>query len=126
MVKKISIKIDINNGIKAKNLLACLSELLDSTNENEIVINLKEVSFIAGNHLAVLGAIFDAFCSSPGKRIRIEDLSPQLKLVMRKNGFGRRIGLEPTEDMYHTTIHVGSFSRQRKNCISLLLIWEKP
>ncbi|MCI5620530.1 MAG: FAM114 family protein [Lachnospiraceae bacterium] len=121
-MRTLTIKRDIDNGLKAKNLLARLSEILSSAKENEISISFEEVSFIAANQLAVLGALFDEFCGASGKQIYINDLSPRLKMVMQKNGFGQRIGLEPIMDRFHTTIPYREFQTNESDEFEKYLI----
>ncbi len=108
-MRTLTIKIDIDNELKAKNLLAKLSEVLYNSKENEITINFEYVSFIAANQLAVLGALFDEFCSIPDKHIYLYNLSPKLESVMKKNGFGKRLGYDQLKDEFHTTIPYRQF-----------------
>lgn len=100
----IKIKIDIDNGLKTKNLMALLSEQLLNINDPEICFDFEKVRFIAANQLAIFGALFDSFCADKDTSIYIANLRIRLKTVMQKNGFGKRLGYEPLLDKFNTTI----------------------
>lgn len=103
-LETIRINVDIDNGLKANNVLSQLSEVLESEKEKEVRINFDGVGFIAANQLAVLGALFDEFCVKKEAHIYLDNLKPNLRQVMQKNGFGQNIGLDPIKDRFHTTI----------------------
>lgn len=103
------IKANIDNGIKAYNILAELSQELEKRKGDTLVIDFANVTFIAANQLAVLGALFEDFCRNEEARIILMNLSDKVKRVMQKNGFSTLFGLEKRTDYYHTTIPHKSF-----------------
>ncbi len=100
----LEIQVNIDNGRKAHNTLALLSEKLNKHKGESVTIDFKRVTFIAANQMAVFSALFDSFCANENSRIVIQNLSEKLSNVMRKNGFGQMLGMEPKEDSFHTTI----------------------
>ncbi len=99
----VRINTNIDNGLKTKNLMASVSEQLSNINDKEVCFDFEKVNFIAANQFAILGALFDDFCAEE-KNIYVANLSTQLKTVMQKNGFGKRLGYEPLLDRFNTTI----------------------
>ena len=86
------IKANIDNGIKAYNILAELSQELEKRKGDTLVIDFANVTFIAANQLAVLGALFEDFCRNEEARIILMNLSDKVKRVMQKNGFSTLFG----------------------------------
>lgn len=101
---RLTINVNIDNGYQAHNILSLLSEKLEKYKGTEVVIDFKNVEFVAANQFAVLSAVFDDFCNVNGSKLTINNLSNKLEMVMKKNGFGRMLGLEHAIDNYHTTI----------------------
>lgn len=100
----LEIQVNIDNGRRAHNTLALLSEKLNKHKGEAIAIDFKKVTFIAANQMAVFSALFDSFCANENSSIVIRNVSQKLSNVMRKNGFGRMLGMESREDNFHTTI----------------------
>lgn len=101
---------DVDNGLRAKILLARLSVLLDKSKGTEITFDFNNVKFIAANQFSVLGAMFDDFCKEKGSHIYVSNLTPKLKIVMQKNGFGNLFGFPSIGDKFHTTIPYRQFT----------------
>lgn len=95
---------NIDNGKNSNALLAELSEILNQNIGKKIEIDFIKVDFIAANQLSVIAALFNEFCLDKKSKIIVLNVSAKIAEVMKKNGFGKYMGLEETQDIYHTTI----------------------
>lgn len=120
----LEIQVNIDNGRKAHDTLALLSEKLNKHKGESVAVDFKKVTFIAANQLAVFSALFDSFCANENSHIVIRNLSEKLSNVMRKNGFGKMLGMEPKEDSFHTTIpHRRFFINEIDEFEKYLFLW---
>lgn len=101
---RINIGCDIDNDIKSNECLAKLSNILYETEDKEVQMDFKKVQFIAANQLAVIAAIVEELCMKRDKIVVVGNISNKVKSIMRKNGFGKHLKLEPQVDKFHTTI----------------------
>lgn len=107
---KIEININIDNGIKSNELLANLSGIVDDKQVEEIILDFTKVNFIAANQLSVIAAIVEEIWAKKNAHIVVRNVSPKVRDVMQKNGFGVHLGLERKKDKYNTVIPYVNFS----------------
>ena len=90
---------NIDNGKNSNALLAELSEILNQNIGKKIGIDFIKVDFIAANQLSVIAALFNEFCLDKKSKIIVLNVSAKIAEVMKKNGFGKYMGLEETQDI---------------------------
>ena len=79
------------------------SKILD-THFDQIIIDMKHVSWFDANMCAVLGAILYKSSHRNNNTNRLVDIQPRVKGVLAKNGFSNHYGESPTGDYWNTTI----------------------
>ncbi len=85
--------------------------LIDFYNEwkhyknEELIIDLKNTTFIAANLVAFLGAIFDELCDvNYFNSITLRNIAPNVKEILQKNDFLSHFGVEKIDDTFKTTV----------------------
>ena len=95
---------NLQNTLSSYKKLIELFHLLDSAENGHFVLDFTNVSFLSANLLAVLGCCVDNTMTNRNHSIKVRNLHPKIKAVMRKNGFNRYFTWEDLEDRFHSTM----------------------
>ncbi len=102
-------KKNLQNNISSYRKLIQLYSILDSNEEQNILLDFTNVTFLSANLLAVLGCCVDSTITKRKHKIAVSNLHPKIKAVMRKNGFNRYFTWEDLEDRFHSTMDYAYF-----------------
>lgn len=109
-----TIKIPLRNlgtNINSHNCLSALATNVMTINANNLVIDMKNVEYIASNQFAVLGCIMDTFVRDDDKRtLMLSGVAHHITELIRKNGFCQHFNLEKLPDTNNTVIPYKYFS----------------
>lgn len=97
------------NNVITYNILNELLEKLVNNNNKKFLLDFGNVTFIAANILAILGAILEYTLIRKGHKVAFANIRPNVKRLMQKNGFHKYFKWEDVEDTYHTTIEYKAF-----------------
>lgn len=101
----------ITTNIASHDYLSQLANHILETRTNELIIDMRNVTYVSSNQFAVLGCIFDTFKhSSPKTKLSLRNVSFKLHDLILKNGFCSHFGFEKTADTYNTVIPYRYFS----------------
>jgi hypothetical protein len=100
----------IENNLCGLNELAQLEEKTRSLFLDDLTIDFSGANWFEANLCAALGAILHR-ASSTLNNVKLENLSPGIESIFRKNGFLSHFGGQTRPDYYGTTITYSSFGR---------------
>lgn len=101
----------IDTSLKSHNILSTLAYQLNENHYDKLVIDMSNLTFIAANQFAVLGCVFHSYMSLyQDSQLLIKGMSPQIKTVIQKNGFGKYFRLDSAPDIFNTVIPYKFFS----------------
>ena len=111
-----------------------LYHTLNSLDQQRVILDLSNITFLSANLLAVLGCCVEYTMAKRNHKIALRNLHPKIKTVMQKNGFSRYFTWDSIDDVYHSTMsydifestteHLADFERylllnvfSHKNCL---------
>lgn len=105
------IKNSIDTGLASHNILSTLAYQLEKEEYNRIIIDFSGVSFIAANQFAILGCVFHNYMiHHKNTELSLRNLTPKIRTIIQKNGFGKHFGLDVIPDTFNTVIPYKIFS----------------
>ena len=108
---------NLNNNKETYSKLIELYHILDSLENQNIVLDFSKVTFLSANLLAVLGCCVDNTMSTRKHRIVLRNLHPKIKAVMQKNGFNRYFTWDSLEDRYHNVMDYDIFESTTEHLV---------
>ena len=103
-LKKIQLS-NLQTSFNSHKRLASLFQEIHSFEGQILLLDFSNVTFISANQFSVLGCIISSFHDRhPEIKILVGNLPPKLTRIMKVNGFGRHLGLDPLPDINNTTI----------------------
>ena len=111
----IPVKGPFNESVNSYENLIDLYHTMNSVHRKTISLDFSSINFISANLFAVLGDIFEYISIQNQCRIYINNLKPQIKTVMKKNGFCKFFNMESASDTYHTTMNYKRFKTNTEN-----------
>lgn len=125
---------NLNNSKYTYCKLIELYHTLNSLDQQRVILDLSNITFLSANLLAVLGCCVEYTMAKRNHKIALRNLHPKIKTVMQKNGFSRYFTWDSIDDVYHSTMsydifestteHLADFERylllnvfSHKNCL---------
>lgn len=100
---------NLNNNKYTYSKLIELYHTLNSLNQQRIILDFSNITFLSANLLAVLGCCVDHTMVKRNHKIALRNLHPKIKSVMQKNGFNRYFTWDSIDDVYHSTMSYDIF-----------------
>lgn len=101
----------LGTNINSHNCLSALATEVMSVDAKNLVINMKELEYIASNQFAVLGCIMDTFVRNGEERtLMLSGVAHHITELIKKNGFCQHFDLEKLPDTNNTVIPYKYFS----------------
>lgn len=108
---------NLNNNKYTYTKLIELYHTLNFLNEETIILDFSNVSFISANLLAVFGCCVDNTMAKRNHKISLKNLHPKIKAVMRKNGFNQYFTWDDLDDVYHNTMGYDIFESTTEHLV---------
>lgn len=103
--KVIVIKKDIDTSYSSHNMLGKFAMEAENTKDNQLVVDLSNVRFIASNQFAILGCIMGKFVAEHGEdSLLVQGINAKIEAMTQKNGFCRHFGIDGIMDVHNTVI----------------------
>ena len=95
---------NIQMDVKSYEALINVYHIINSEENNRILLDFSKVSFISANLLSILGACVDNKIAKSKERISVLNLNGKIKRVMQKNGYNQYFEWEHIDDTYNSTV----------------------
>ena len=103
------------NDIITYNQLIELYNTLNDVNEKRILLDFKNVEFIAANIFAIFGGILESVVFKRKHTLSISNIHPKVKNVMQMNGLRKFFKWEKVNDVFNSTIEYRAFEATTEN-----------
>lgn len=100
---------NLNNSKYTYCKLIELYHTLNSLDQQKVILDLSNITFLSANLLAVLGCCVEYTMAKRNHKIALRNLNPKIKTVMQKNGFNRYFTWDSIDDVYHSTMSYDIF-----------------
>jgi len=106
---------NLENNIPTYEMLIAIYHYLNSHNNERIILDFSNITFVSANLLAVLGCCVDNTIEQRKHRVAVRNVHPKIKGVMRRNGFNRYFSWEDLDDTHHSTMRYSIFEATTKH-----------
>lgn len=108
---------NLNNNKYTYSKLIELYHTLNTLNQQKIILDFSNVTFLAANLLAVLGCCVDNTMAKRNHKIALRNIHPNIKTLMQKNGFNRHFTWDSIDDIYHNTMSYDIFESTTEHLV---------
>lgn len=108
---------NLNNNIATYSKLIELYHTLNALEQQKVILDLSNITFLSANLLALLGCCVDSTMTKRNHKIALRNLHPKIKAVMQKNGFNRYFTWDNLDDKYHNTMNYDIFESTTEHLV---------
>ena len=108
---------NLNNNIDTYSKLIELYHTLNALEQQKVILDLSNITFLSANLLALLGCCVDSTMTKRNHKIALRNLHPKIKAVMQKNGFNRYFTWDNLDDKYHNTMNYDIFESTTEHLV---------
>jgi len=94
-----------------------LYHTLNTLEQQRVILDFSNITFLSANLLAVLGCCVDHTMTKRNHKIALRNLHPKIKTIMQKNGFNRYFTWDSIDDVYHSTMSYDIFESTTEHLV---------
>lgn len=108
---------NLNNNKYSYDKLIELYHTLNALNQQKVILDFSNVTFLAANLLAVLGCCVENTVTKRNHKIALRNIHPKIKTIMQKNGFNKYFTWDSIHDVYHNTMSYEIFKSTTEHLV---------
>ncbi len=108
---------NLNNNKYTYNKLIELYNTLNALDQQRVILDFSNITFLSANLLAVLGCCVDTTMTKRNHKIALRNLHPKIKAMMQKNGFNRYFTWDSINDIYHNAMSYDIFESTTEHLV---------
>lgn len=94
-----------------------LYHVLNSLNQEKIILDFSNVTFLSANLLAVLGCCVENTIAKRNHKIALRNIHSKIKAVMQRNGFNKYFTWDHLDDLNHHTMSYDIFESTTEHLV---------